>query len=403
MQRPSKRIITSALFCAVTALPVVAQQPMNMPQDQMQQQPPHEHPRRPTCLSPSWPRSGTIKSPLFTLEEAQRLAVESNPTLRQAEAENPRRQSPPAAIRPLPQPHSRLHWRRNSRWLCRRRQARLLRPSKPSSTAGKLARSRDVFSKETQLARNRSPGTENPRGNFRENRLPPRTGRPGTSRRPPRPSPKFSRTSLTPSASFRTPARLTNPKSSIPKWMLSAFASPPACRKILFAKSGAPSLLFSAAPICRSPPSPAISNTTGPTSTKIKLSNPSPRNLRHAHRRRQRCPRLRRTRPRQTRTHSRSPTPRRNGIQQRSPRHRHHAKGWEGIAEVGVQIPIFNRNQGNIAAATASLDRANLESSASPSPSATAPPPPPINTPTPNSWPSNTAKKCSPAQKRPTP
>src|SRR6266481_7283216 len=35
--------------------------------------------------------------------------------------------------------------------------------------------------------------------------------------------------------------------------------------------------------------------------------------------------------------------------------------GWEAIAEVGVQIPIFNRNQGNIAAASASLDRANLE------------------------------------------
>jgi cobalt-zinc-cadmium efflux system outer membrane protein len=37
------------------------------------------------------------------------------------------------------------------------------------------------------------------------------------------------------------------------------------------------------------------------------------------------------------------------------------AVGWEGTAEVGVQIPIFNRNQGNIAAATASLERANLE------------------------------------------
>jgi outer membrane protein, heavy metal efflux system len=37
------------------------------------------------------------------------------------------------------------------------------------------------------------------------------------------------------------------------------------------------------------------------------------------------------------------------------------AKGWEGIAEVGVQIPIFNRNQGNIGAATANLDRAKLE------------------------------------------
>jgi len=24
------------------------------------------------------------------------------------------------------------------------------------------------------------------------------------------------------------------------------------------------------------------------------------------------------------------------------------AKGWEGIAEVAVQIPLFNRNQGNV-------------------------------------------------------
>jgi len=37
------------------------------------------------------------------------------------------------------------------------------------------------------------------------------------------------------------------------------------------------------------------------------------------------------------------------------------ATGWEGTAEVGVQIPIFNRNQGNIAAASASVERANLE------------------------------------------
>jgi outer membrane protein, heavy metal efflux system len=37
------------------------------------------------------------------------------------------------------------------------------------------------------------------------------------------------------------------------------------------------------------------------------------------------------------------------------------AVGWEGLAEVGVQIPIFNRNQGNVAADTAALDRATLE------------------------------------------
>ena len=38
-----------------------------------------------------------------------------------------------------------------------------------------------------------------------------------------------------------------------------------------------------------------------------------------------------------------------------------HAIGWEGLAEVGVQIPVFNRNQGNLAAATAGAERAKLE------------------------------------------
>jgi cobalt-zinc-cadmium efflux system outer membrane protein len=37
------------------------------------------------------------------------------------------------------------------------------------------------------------------------------------------------------------------------------------------------------------------------------------------------------------------------------------AKGWEGIAEVGVQIPLFNRHQGDIAAARAEIDRAEHE------------------------------------------
>jgi outer membrane protein, heavy metal efflux system len=38
-----------------------------------------------------------------------------------------------------------------------------------------------------------------------------------------------------------------------------------------------------------------------------------------------------------------------------------HTTGWEGAAEVAVQIPIFNRNQGNVAAANATLERARLE------------------------------------------
>lgn len=38
-----------------------------------------------------------------------------------------------------------------------------------------------------------------------------------------------------------------------------------------------------------------------------------------------------------------------------------YAKGWEGLAEVGVQLPIFNHNQGNVAAAEADSERARLE------------------------------------------
>jgi len=37
------------------------------------------------------------------------------------------------------------------------------------------------------------------------------------------------------------------------------------------------------------------------------------------------------------------------------------AKGWEGIAEVGVELPIFNHNQGNVAAATADVERSEQE------------------------------------------
>ena len=37
------------------------------------------------------------------------------------------------------------------------------------------------------------------------------------------------------------------------------------------------------------------------------------------------------------------------------------AKGWEGIGSVGVQLPIFNRNQGEVAAARAEIDRAQQE------------------------------------------
>jgi outer membrane protein, heavy metal efflux system len=37
------------------------------------------------------------------------------------------------------------------------------------------------------------------------------------------------------------------------------------------------------------------------------------------------------------------------------------AKGWEGLAEAKVELPIFNRNQGNIVAALADLERSEQE------------------------------------------
>lgn len=37
------------------------------------------------------------------------------------------------------------------------------------------------------------------------------------------------------------------------------------------------------------------------------------------------------------------------------------AKGWEGTAELSVEIPIFNRNQGNVAASRADIERSEQE------------------------------------------
>jgi outer membrane protein, heavy metal efflux system len=37
------------------------------------------------------------------------------------------------------------------------------------------------------------------------------------------------------------------------------------------------------------------------------------------------------------------------------------AKGWEGIAELSVELPIFNRNQGNVAASRADIERTEDE------------------------------------------
>src|SRR6267142_3082948 len=150
MQRPSKRIITSAFFFAVTALPVVAQQPMNMPQDQMQ----HHHMNIPV-VQPVYPHLGRAqenpKSPLFTLEEAQRLASESNPTLRQAEAEIRASKARQQQSGLYPNPavgYTGDEIRGGS--VGGGKQGFFVQQT--IVTGGKLARSRDVFSKDVKLA-----------------------------------------------------------------------------------------------------------------------------------------------------------------------------------------------------------------------------------------------------------
>src|SRR5258708_16955931 len=86
MQGLSKSVSMLVVLLALVALPSFAQQPMNMSPQEMQ----HHHMNIPV-VQPVSPHLGrpqkNSKSPLFTVEEAQRLAAESNPPLRQAETE----------------------------------------------------------------------------------------------------------------------------------------------------------------------------------------------------------------------------------------------------------------------------------------------------------------------------
>ncbi len=86
MQLKSKQFFLIAIGMMTAPRSCLAQQPMDMPHDQAQ----HQHAEM-QPLTPAYPRMGRAQEhpgePLFTLEEAQRIATETNPTLRQAEAE----------------------------------------------------------------------------------------------------------------------------------------------------------------------------------------------------------------------------------------------------------------------------------------------------------------------------
>src|SRR3984893_7568969 len=83
--------IVAAIFSATLLIPIVRAQdktpPMTMP---MNQQMPHHHGDVP-LVAPQYPRIGRAQEkaagPLVTLEQVEKMATETNPTLRQAEAE----------------------------------------------------------------------------------------------------------------------------------------------------------------------------------------------------------------------------------------------------------------------------------------------------------------------------
>lgn len=148
MQSKSQRLAILAIGIVGTCFPSAAQQPVDMSQE-------HMHHGDIQAVQPVYPRMGRAqeqaKGKLFTLDEAQRLAAESNPTLRQAEAEiraaQSRRQQ--AALYPNPTIGYAGDEIRGGA-ISGGKQGFFIQQS--IVTGGKLAKTRVVFEKEVQLA-----------------------------------------------------------------------------------------------------------------------------------------------------------------------------------------------------------------------------------------------------------
>jgi len=148
MPRRKTILITFIAFAAVFSSP--AQEPMKMPTDEMQ----HHHINIP-AVQPVYPRLGRAQenpqSSLFTLDQAQSLAADSNPTLRQAEAEIRAAKARQQQAGLYPNPivgYTGDEIRGGS--IGGGKQG--LFAEQTIVTGGKLARSRDVYTKEIQLA-----------------------------------------------------------------------------------------------------------------------------------------------------------------------------------------------------------------------------------------------------------
>src|SRR5208283_452385 len=148
MQLKSKLLAMLQIGLMGALVPCMAQQSPDMPGMQ------HEH-ETTAPAQPSYPRMGRAQehpsSPLFTLEDAQRLAAASNPTLRQAEAEIRAAQARQQQSALYPNPsigYTGDEIRGGS--INGGKQGFFLQQT--IVTGGKLSKARDVFAKESNLA-----------------------------------------------------------------------------------------------------------------------------------------------------------------------------------------------------------------------------------------------------------
>ncbi|HTB94693.1 MAG TPA: TolC family protein, partial [Candidatus Sulfotelmatobacter sp.] len=359
MHRLSKNVVMIGLLLVVAVLPAIAQEPMNMTPQEMQ----HHHMNIP-LVEPIYPHLGRTqensKSPLFTLEEAQHLAAESNPTLRQAEAEIRASKARQQQSGLYPNPTV-AYTGDEIRGGSGGGGKEGFFVQQTVVTGGKLARSRDVFSKEMQLAeveaqeqkirvetsvktaflrvlaaqelldlrrdlaKIQQDFTESQRNLFN-------TGQADESE---------VLDSEVDAQRLRLSARMQE-NTLREEW------------RSLAALLGRPDLPLSTVSGDLEHNWPDLNEDQAVDS--IATQSPANR-IADASAARASAELLRAKREPIPDLQIRGGMEYNNELLDTAP----HAKGWEGIAEVGVQIPIFNRNQGNIAAASASLDRANLE------------------------------------------
>jgi cobalt-zinc-cadmium efflux system outer membrane protein len=359
LQRLSKRFDYLAILLAIAALPSFAQQPMNMPQDQME----HHHMNIPV-VQPVYPHLGHAqeqsKSPLFTLEEARRLAAESNPTLRQAEAEIRASKARQQQSGLYPNPtvgYTGDEIRGGS--VGGGKQGFFVQQT--IVTAGKLARNRDVFSKETQLAEieaqeqkirvETSVKTAFLRVLAAQELLDVRRDLAKIQQ-------DFSETQRQLSNTGQADeSEVLDAEVDAQRLRLSARMQENTLReewRSLTALLGRPDLPLSTVSGDLEHNWPDLNEDQAVES--IAMQSPANR-IADASAARASAELVRTKREPIPDLQLRGGMEYNNDLLGTGP----HSKGWEGIAEVGVQIPIFNRNQGNIAAASASLDRANLE------------------------------------------